>query len=438
MTPAARYQASIDLWDKISKARIPMDNICGDYFRVRRFIGSKDRADIAERVYNMMRAYARLGWWCSHVNLEDTPRSRVIICALLIDQKTPNDLEKLFNGNKYHPDSLQENEIEAIKSITGQLDHSDMPDAVRVECPEWAEERLRLLFGNDFDAAMGAMIPPATLDIRVNTIKSNREHVQALLQAQNVESENSPYSPVGLRLTSKAFLSRTKAFSRGLIEIQDEGSQLLGLICGARPGMQVLDYCAGAGGKTLAMAATMEGKGRIVAMDIEERRLMKAKPRLTKAGVHNFELRPILDDKNKKWFKRQKESFDIVLVDAPCSSSGTWRRNPDLRWNHYGPSHAEIETMQGDILNQVWQTVKPGGRLIYATCSLFREENEAQIETFLTQNDQFKLIPASQAWDEAELNAYAPCPVSGDYLRLSPHEHHTDGFFAAILERVSS
>lgn len=435
MTPAARYQSTIELWDKITQARIPMDNICGDYFRTRRFIGSKDRANIAERVYHMMRAYARLGWWCYKIGLEDNARSRVLLTAILIDGVSLETLPTLFNGKKYHPEALTEKEVSSLRGISNQLNHPDMPTHVLVECPQQFEERLKNLFGAAFKDEMQAMLEPATLDVRVNTIKSDRNHVQQLLNAQNVESVDTPYSPMGLRLTSKAFLSRTKAFAKGLIEIQDEGSQLLGLICAAKPGMQVLDYCAGAGGKTLALAATMEGKGRIVAMDIDEKRLMKAKPRLTKANVHNVELRPIADDKHRKWFRRQKETFDIVLVDAPCTSSGTWRRNPDLRWNQYGPSHEEIETMQAEILERVWPTVKKGGRLIYATCSLFREENEAQVDKFLRDHPDFRLIPAPQAWAEAGLEA--PCPVDGDYLRLSPARHHTDGFFAAILERVS-
>ncbi len=220
-----------------------------------------------------------------------------------------------------------------------------------------------------------------------------------------------------------------------MIEIQDEGSQLLGLICNAKPGMQVLDYCAGGGGKTLALAAAMGGKGRIVAINIEERRLANAKPRLTKADVHNVELRPLSDDKHRKWLRRQKDKFDIVLVDAPCSSSGTWRRNPDLRWHHYGPKHEEIENIQRDILSRVWQNVKIGGRLVYATCSLFGKENENQVEQFLAENQNFKIVPAPQAW--SEMDVAQECPVTGDYLRLSPLRQQTDGFFAAILERQS-
>tara|TARA_B100001750_G_scaffold248052_1_gene276400 strand:- start:5419 stop:6660 length:1242 start_codon:yes stop_codon:yes gene_type:complete len=412
-----------------------MDNICGDYFRIRRFIGSKDRSDIAERVYNMMRAYARLGWWCDKTGLPDTARSRVLLTAILIDHKSADQISTLFNGNKYHPDNLSDLETKTVENIEGaNLDAEDMPIAIQTECPDHALDKLQDIFGDEFETEMRAMLESATLDVRVNTIKADRNTVQTMLQKQDIHSDHTPYSPVGLRLKSKAYLSRTKPFLKGMIEIQDEGSQLLALICGARPGMQVLDYCAGGGGKTLALAADMQGKGRIVAMDIEERRLAKAKPRLTKAGVHNVELRPIMEDKHRKWFKRQKETFDVVLVDAPCTSSGTWRRNPDLRWNQYGPSAEEIEAMQADILERVWPTVKKGGRLVYATCSLFRSENEDQVETFLKNHPDFKVISVSQAWKDAGLETDSP--VTGDYLRLSPARHQTDGFFAAILERA--
>ena len=434
MSPAARYQGTIELWSAIQKANIPMDNICGDYFRTRRYIGSKDRAEIAERIYTMMRALARLSWWCDQTGLDKTPRSMVLLCAVLIDGHSIENLNALFNGEKYHPDILKNNEESALKKC-GTLDHSDMPDHVRLECPEHATPRLKRVFGDDFEIEMAAMMRPAHLDIRVNTIKIDRDGAKDMLAKDGIDTAPCPYSPVGLRLTSKAYLAHSKAFKKGLIEIQDEGSQLLALICNARGGQQVLDYCAGGGGKTLALAASMAGKGRIVAMDIDEKRLAKAKPRLTKADVHNVELRPIMDDKHRKWFKRQNQSFDIVLTDVPCTSSGTWRRNPDLRWNSYGPTANDIHAMQADILQRVHDKVKIGGHLVYATCSLYREENEDQVEAFLKAHPNFTLIPAPKAWTAAGLNS--PCPVTSDYFRLSSARHQTDGFFAAVMERTS-
>lgn len=435
MTPAARLSALIDLWDKIQIARIPMDNICGDYFRMRRFIGSKDRSFIAEHAYTMMRTYARIGWWCTHLDLPDCGRTRALLSMILIDGISFDSLQGLCNGRQYHPDPLSDIETQKLSSLPADLNHSEMPEDVLNECPAFAYDRLKTLYGDDFENEMQAMIPPATLDVRVNTIKTDIGQVQSSLNGQDVIADPCRYSPVGLRLQSKAFLSKTKAFTKGLIEIQDEGSQLLALITGAKAGMQVLDYCAGGGGKTLALAAMMKGKGRIVAMDIEGRRLAKAKPRLTRADVHNVELRPLDDDKHKKWIRRQKGNFDVVLVDAPCSSSGTWRRNPDLRWNTYGPAHTDIQTVQTEILEKVKTSVKEGGKLVYATCSLFTEENEDQVHLFLKNNPDFKLVPAPQAWEEAKLET--PCPVTGDYLRLSPFHHETDGFFAAVMVRCA-
>jgi 16S rRNA (cytosine967-C5)-methyltransferase len=439
MTPAARLSATAELWSIIQKARVPMDAICGDYFRGRRYIGSKDRRDIVERVYTMMRYYARVGWWCDRVGLPDDARSRTLLTTIFIDGRDDiENLDSLYNGRQYHPENLNDSERKAVMACASQnIDHADMPKTIANECPDWAVDRLNRVFDDDnFSSQMQAMIPPATLDVRVNTIKSDTESVLQSLKKDDVEAVACRYSPTGLRLTGKAFLSKTKAFTKGLIEIQDEGSQLLAHICGAKAGMQVLDYCAGGGGKTLALAAMMQGKGRIVAMDIEGHRLAKSKPRLTRADVHNVELRPLDDDKHKKWLRRQKSNFDVVLVDAPCSSSGTWRRNPDLRWNHYGPSIEDIETIQGDILERVKNTVKIGGRLVYATCSLFREENEDQVEKFLANNSNYKLISTPKAWGDACLET--PCPVEGDYLRLSPCDHQTDGFFAAVMERCDS
>jgi 16S rRNA (cytosine967-C5)-methyltransferase len=226
-------------------------------------------------------------------------------------------------------------------------------------------------------------------------------------------------------------MSATKAFHKGLVEIQDEGSQLIAHLCQVQPGMRVLDFCAGGGGKTLGLAAAMGGKGIIYAMDNDSRRLEKGRRRYRKADIHNVEVRSLEDEKNRKWLRRQKGAMDIVLVDAPCSSSGTWRRNPDLRWNNYGPSLEEIKISQAEILERVADKVKPGGRLVYATCSLFAEENEEQVEAFLTKHPDFTLINVCEAWPDG----VESCPVPGPYMRLTPKDHQTDGFFTAILQK---
>lgn len=436
MKISGRLQAVIDLVEQVSTTHRPMDGTAADYFRNRRYIGSKDRAEIAERLYRILRHWARLNWWVQKEELPETARSLVLVDAVIAGAASLNELKNLFSGAKHAPDELSGAELKAACSLQGQtMIHPDMPENVQVECPDWAETRLKDRFGSAFREAAAAMLEPAPMDLRVNTLKvADRETARERLAGQGVETDPTPYSPWGLRCRKKVFLSVTKAFARGLVDIQDEGSQLIALICHPAPGHQVLDYCAGAGGKSLALAAMMQGKGRIMAMDVLEGRLERAKRRFRKAGAHNIETRAIEDHAgpNKKWLKRHRGYFDIVLTDVPCSGTGTWRRNPDMRWRWYGPALDELKALQAEILERAAQYVKPGGALIYATCSLLPEENEDQVEAFLHNHPDFGLEPLSEAWP---LPGAAPC--AGPYMQLSPHEHGTDGFFAARLRKVS-
>ncbi|NQZ13825.1 MAG: RsmB/NOP family class I SAM-dependent RNA methyltransferase [Alphaproteobacteria bacterium] len=432
MKQGARIQSSIDILERISTSRIPMDNTIRDFMQYKRYIGSKDRAAIVELVYDVVRGTARVGWWLDKLKLDDTPRQRVLLLLCLSGQYSAFQLSQLFDGEKYSPAVLSDAEQAFLKEIDGKtLSHEDIPDAVRCECPPWAEERLKALYAEQFEDELNAMLPPATLDLRVNTLKADVQKAQDMLAAQEVKTDRTPYSPIALRVEGKSYMSATKAFSKGLVEIQDEGSQLISLVCDVKPGMRVLDYCAGAGGKTLGLAAQMKNKGSIVAMDNDTRRLEKGRRRYRKAGVHNVEMRSLEEEKNRKWLRRQRGVMDVVLVDAPCSSSGTWRRNPDLRWNEYGPSLEEIKCMQADILERVADKVKPGGRLVYATCSLFEEENEQQVESFLKTHPEYDVISLSDVWDDN----WGRKPESEPFLRLSPRQSGTDGFFAAILQR---
>ena len=432
MRDGARIQTSIDILERIKESKIPMDNTIRDYLHHKRYIGSKDRKAIVELVYAVVRATARLGWWLGKASLDDTPRAR-IIAYLSLDGMSVHNVTIRFTGEKYQPDGLSEAEQKSLEVFDGQnLSHQDMPSAVRVECPTWAEEKLQNLFGDDFEAQLIAMLETAPLDLRVNTIKIDIDQAQNSLAKDDVETIKTLYSPCGLRTVGKPYMSATKAFHKGFVEIQDEGSQLIAHICGVKPGMRVMDFCAGGGGKTLGLAAAMKGKGIIFALDNDSRRLEKGRRRYKKAGVHNVEVRPLAEDKNRKWLRRQKQAMDVVLVDAPCSSSGTWRRNPDLRWNWYGPTFEEITVLQAEILERVADKVKPQGRLVYATCSLFAEENEQQIDLFLKNHPDYRLLSASDIWSEAG----GKCPVNGNYLRLTPKDHQTDGFFAAVLQRA--
>lgn len=426
MKPASRIQACLEILDSEHNARVPLDKRVGDYMRMRRYIGSKDRAAIAERLYDMTRAQARLGWWLEKLKTEDNARTRLIVWLAVGEGADEKRISDLFDGSQYAPEELSEAERALLDKIVGQpLNRTDMPLAVQVECPPEYEAELKALYGEDFEAAMAAMLEPATLDLRINTFTADKEKVVGSLAKDGVKVVDGALCPWTLRCVEKVHLSKTKALTKGWIDIQDEGSQLIAWVCAAKPGMQVLDYCAGGGGKTLALAAAMEKKGRIVAADNNTRRLENGRKRYKKAGIADIvEVRSLEDEKQRKWIKRQKEKFDLVLVDAPCSGSGTWRRNPDTRWQTYGPSLDELIPIQAEILDKASRTVKPGGRLVYATCSLFARENEEQVEAFLKTHEDFELL----ALDET-------LGVGSPYMRLSPHVHGTDGFFTAILIR---
>ncbi|MFP4098299.1 MAG: RsmB/NOP family class I SAM-dependent RNA methyltransferase [Alphaproteobacteria bacterium] len=426
MKPASRIKATIEILSSTHRSRVPLDKCVGDYMRVRRYIGSKDRSNIAERIYDITRAHARLGWWLERVKHEDTPRARVMAWVILGEQADEKRLKDLFDGSRYAPESPSDDELDFARKLIGQpLMRKDMPEHVLVECPPEHESLLRARFGDDFAEEMNAMLQPAPLDLRVNGFLADKEKVMAYLKADGVKVNETALCPWALRCESKAYLSRTKAFAKGWVEIQDEGSQLIAWLCDAQPGMQVLDYCAGAGGKTLALATAMQRKGRIVAMDTDERRLEKGRKRYRKAGVADIiELRSLSDEKQHKWLKRQKGKFDVVLIDAPCSGSGTWRRNPDMRWQTYGPALEELTVIQAQILDQAHKCVKPGGRLVYATCSLFDAENEDQITRFLEQYPDFEIYSLDKSLG-----------LGHPYMRLSPLRHKTDGFFAAVLRR---
>lgn len=433
MKQSARIQTTITIWEHLMGSNLPMDKFCGDFFRGNRFIGSKDRRDLAGRLYGMMRHYARLQWWVKRLGLpEDSGRSWTLTYLAFDKEYGTAQIEDLFCGEKYAPDTLNEAEQKALKTLAeygGDINHPEMPEDVSLECPQWAYEGLRNLFGEDGEklkAEMNAMLEPATLHIRVNTIKRQRNEVVESLKADNVDAEEGKICPNALRLPPHVYLSQTKSFKKGWIEIQDEGSQAIALLCDVRPGMQVLDYCAGGGGKTLALADMMQGKGRIIAMDSDARRLERGRKRYIKAGIHNVEIRPLGEEKHRKWIRRQKGKFDCVLVDAPCSGTGTWRRNPDLRWRNAGPSFEELQSIQAEILDRVAQYVKPGGALVYGTCSMLPQENEDQIAKFLQAHPDFEIDPVTNILPDIG-------GMSDRFLSLTPAQNGTDGFFAARL-----
>jgi 16S rRNA (cytosine967-C5)-methyltransferase len=430
MTPSARLQGVLDLLNEIEQTPSPADALVSSYFRARRYIGSKDRAAVSQGLYNVLRHRARLGWWVEKSGMEATPRSRYLAYLVLIEKRTPVELNGLFDGKQYAPSPLSDDERALLQKLdTHTINHSSMPEDVKVECPEWAAPSLKKRFGKKFEREMEAMLDPAPLDLRVNPLKATRESVMAELVKAGIKAELCHASPFGIRIRERPSLNALTMLKEGRVEIQDEGSQLVALIVDARPGMRVVDFCAGAGGKTLAIGAQMENKGKITACDVMEKRLKRSTERFRRAGLHNIETRHLTTERDP-WVKKHKASFDRVLTDAPCTGAGAWRRNPDARWRLLGPGLENLLKIQAEILDSASRLVKVGGRLIYATCSLLPEENEQQVEAFLARNPSFRVIRLADAVKEKLRSA------SEDYLSLTPALHDTDGFFGAVMERV--
>ena len=431
MTPSARIAAAIELLAAIEGAtRKPADAVANGFFRDRRFIGSGDRRAVSERVWSIIRARRRMGWWLERVGQPANPRLLAAV-SLLLDGWALSGVAQGFSGGRFGPTPLHDGELKALAGIEGQtLDHPDMPRPVRLEIPDWVFPHLQARFGGELDAEMAALDRPAPLDMRVNLLKATLETAQAALAGEGIAATPTPLSPWGLRIEGRRPVSTGKAFQGGLVEIQDEGSQLVAALLGAEPEMRVVDWCAGAGGKTLALAMTMQNRGHIVACDVSAPRLDGAVRRLRRAGVHNVERH--LVEPGDKWAKRRAGGFDRVLVDAPCTGTGTWRRNPDARLRLVARDLAELVVKQAEILDQASRLVRKGGRLVYATCSMLTDENEAQVQAFLDTHPGFAVVPLAQAW-----TLPAAVPNAGPFLSLTPLRHGTDGFFAAVLERVA-
>jgi 16S rRNA (cytosine967-C5)-methyltransferase len=311
-----------------------------------------------------------------------------------------------------------------------QIDRASLPVELRVNLPPWLYEKLRTQEGEAGVVQLAdAVNQPAPLDLRVNALKASRDDVIAELAKAPILAEPTPYAPLGIRIRKKPALQNLPLFKSGAIEVQDEGSQLLSQIVGAKRGEMVVDFCAGAGGKTLSLGAAMRNTGRLYAFDVSDKRLAKLKPRLARSGLSNVHPVVIAHENDAK-VKRLAGKIDRVLVDAPCSGLGTLRRNPDVKWRQTPQGLAELNAKQASILAGAARLVKAGGRLVYATCSLLDEENEAIVQQFLAAHADFELVPMQQVLAEQKVALEMQ-----DYLKLSPLRHHTDGFFAAVMQR---
>ncbi|MBV8031316.1 MAG: RsmB/NOP family class I SAM-dependent RNA methyltransferase [Betaproteobacteria bacterium] len=393
----------------------PADETLSRYFRAHRSLGRRERAFVAEAAYAVLRRRRSL----EAAARSSEPRA-LVLCALV----------RILGYSARSLDSAIAREELAFVAQLRSVSLDNLSPAVRADLPDWLWERLVAEQGEEEAARIAAgLLQPAPLDLRVNIARTTREEALQRLRDDGLQAVPTPHSPAGLRLPGKPAINRHPLFVDGLIEVQDEGSQLLAWLVAPRRGEMIADYCAGAGGKTLALAMLMRASGRVYAMDVSAKRLSALSPRAARARVTS--IHPlVLSGENDTRAKRLAGKLDRVLVDAPCSGFGTLRRNPDLKWRHGPDAVRELAAKQQAILRAASRLVKRGGRLVYATCSILREENEAVVDAFVAAHPQF----APESCGDL-LSAQKIAMEAGERLRLWPHVHGTDGFFAAAFRR---
>ena len=430
MTPAARVQTAIELLEAVESQARSADRVVASELRARRYAGSKDRRAIRDRVFATLRARARLDWRIARHGGAPAPRVRVI-AALVEGGQSPEDLAALFDGTPYGPAPLDDSETQ-LASALANGDTAEMPRWVRGNYPTWLEDELVRAFGPDLDAEMAGLDAEAPLDLRVNEAMARRDEVLAAFRSFGFDCAPTPFSPLGLRLTGRPRVTDHPLYRDGTVEIQDEGAQLAALLVDAAGAECVVDYCAGGGGKTLALAARMAGHGRLIACDINQRRLDAMTPRRARAGEDSIEVQ-VVAEVDDPWVAAHAGLADRVLVDLPCSGTGRWRRDPNARWTLDPDTLAGYAEQQRAIATQAAGLVKPGGRLISATCSVLPSENQDQAAWFAAQHPAFQPVPVADVWREVlggEMPGADPC------LQLTPHRHGMDAFFIAIFERT--
>jgi 16S rRNA (cytosine967-C5)-methyltransferase len=431
MTPGARLSAAIDVLADIEARRRPAADALKDWGLAHRFAGSGDRAAIGGLVFDALRRRQSAAWLMD----EATPRA-ILFGALRLERGMgPDAIGKLADGGRFAPPPPTDAEIEALAS--GRL--ADAPAHVRGDYPEWLDEKLAAVFGEDRAAEGAALSSRAPVDLRVNTLKGDRAAAARALA--HLHATTAPWSPLGLRIALSAEaksppIQAEPAFIDGLVEVQDEGSQLAAILSGPRPGDTVVDLCAGGGGKTLALAALTENRGRIIATDSDIRRLAPIHARLARAGATSVQVRtprgdaPLLDD--------AVGQVDLVLIDAPCTGIGAWRRNPDAKWRVRPGALEQRIKNQDEVLARAAPLVRPGGRIAYITCSLLEEENGSRVSAFLAAHEDFGIQPAGETVRALPARAEefaAAALVTNEGLLMTPLRTGTDGFFVAIMSR---
>ena len=421
MHPKVLLEAAADLLQQVLRFDQPADAVVSRFFREHRSLGPRERATLAETAYAVLRR------------------------KLFFDHLAPSGSGSKFRRlailgfqapREFLDGALDPQEKRWLDGCLA-IDPKTLLDRHRHNLPDWLVQPLKDQVGGEFWALAESLNEPAPLDLRVNMLHDKRDDVQKELQRGGIHSRPTPYSPWGLRLADKPPLTKLDAFVRGAIEVQDEGSQLLALLLEARRGEMVVDFCAGAGGKTLAIGAMMRSTGRLYAFDVSAHRLDALKPRLARSKLSNVHPAAIAHERDDR-IKRLAGKIDRVIVDAPCSGLGTLRRNPDLKWRQSPESVAEMTVKQAAILRSAARLLKPGGRLVYATCSLLPAENEAIAQGFSNEATDFRPLPVAGILRDAKVD---PAGLTsggeegGDFLRLWPHRHGTDGFFAAAWQR---
>jgi len=412
----AQLEAIVEALTVMLPARAPADSQLRQFFRDHRSLGQRDRALVADTAYTALRRRRLL----EHITPHATPREIALAALVKLQGFGLSQIEAV----------LRPGEKDWLSKMKG-LDIDTLPFELRADLPDWVIARLRRVMDDEAILALGRSLQQAApLDLRVNTLKAPREAVLDRLEFDQLAAEPTRYSAIGVRLREKPALNQHPMFLDGAVEVQDEGSQLLGMLMEPRRGEMVVDFCAGAGGKTLQMGAAMNSSGRLYAFDISDKRLTNLAPRLKRSGLSNVFPQRISGENDPK-VKRLRGKIDRVLVDAPCTGLGTLRRNPDLKVRQTEAALPELNARQRAILDAAAALLKPGGRLVYGTCSLLVEENEDMVSEFLQRHPDFALVPAKDVLERQGVKL----PQSGEFLRLYPHVHDTDGFFAAVLER---
>lgn len=415
---SSQLDAAIVALRTILPLEYPADAILRRFFRDNPMLGAQDRAFIAEAVFDILRHRFFLESLVKIV----TPRALILAYLVKLQGMNLRELASLIS-------EVETKWLSEIKAIKPDI----FPLATQAEFPAWLVEKLQHFMPDTDILDLGLSLQKsAPLDLRVNTILAKRGEVLETLKQEGINAEATPYSPCGIRLVGKPAINRHALFLSGKIEVQDEGSQLLGYLLAPKRGEMVVDFCAGAGGKSLLLGALMNSKGRIYAFDVSEKRLNNLKPRFKRSGLSNLHIQRITNENDIK-VKRLAGKIDRVLIDAPCSGLGTLRRNPDLKWRQSPHSIDELKTKQAAILSAAASLLKPGGRLVYATCSFLPEENQTVINEFLAAHPQFNLLNCAELLSQQKILL-----DTGEFLQLFPKPHQTDGFFAAALTRNDS